>query len=535
MRPLLNRSSDLIRSHPLILGLLAIWTFAPLVGQLLYIGDHGATWTGANGGDPLDQFQYLAWVRDSGRHLLASNLWSVGPTPHDYLHPMYAISGVLWRLGASVQLAYLVWKPVAVLVLFLGFAAYVRHLLPESRGQQAAALIVGLFYASPAFALANWTGHLSEGHRLALRLVTNDADSALDLWSFEQSAIAIGLMPVFLMASERLIAPPAGSRPRWQWTVLAALSGLLVSWLHPWQGLTLLGIIAGLVVLKPARRRYLALTVPVAATILPLMYGFLLSRTDSSWRAFEQQSTAFGTAPWWALVIAFGPLVALAVLGVRRSAADRDWMLVLWVLAGAAVYLLVREYPPHALIGTTMPLGVLAVRGWDRVRRRAHLSPRGAVIVAIAGVLAFTVPAAAYNAQLVVNDFSNDLPGAVTRQLLMLSPDQAAALAYIDHSPRQGGVLAPWLLSMSVPGLTGREAYAGHPNWQPPSQVSLTDRFFSVAPQSDGGPLRQSILEESHARFVIADCAAPATLSRDIAPIARPVRRFGCVTVYETG
>lgn len=41
-----------------------------------------------------------------GSHFLASNLWAVGHTPRDYLHPMFAISGLLWRLGVSVQLAF---------------------------------------------------------------------------------------------------------------------------------------------------------------------------------------------------------------------------------------------------------------------------------------------------------------------------------------------------------------------------------------------------------------------------------------------
>ena len=373
VRLLLTRSSELIRSHAAVLGVLAVWTLAPLVALALYIGHHGGIWTGANGWDPLDQFQYLAWVRDGGSHFLDSNLWVIGNTPHDYLQPMYAISGLLWRLGVSVQVAYLVWKPIAVLVLFLGCAAYVRHLLPESGWQQAAALFVALFYASPVFALANWTGHLSEGHRLALRLVTNDADSALDLWGFEHTAIAIGLMPVFLIAAERLLRLPADTgRARRQWVALAALAGLLVSWLHPWQGLTLLGIIGGLLVLKPPRRRYLALATPAVAMLLPLIYGLLLSRADQSWRFFQQQETAFGTAPWWALLVTFGPLVALAVLGVRRSTRDRELMLVLWVIAGAGVYFLVPEYPPHALMGLPLPLAVLAVRGWQRARLRAH-------------------------------------------------------------------------------------------------------------------------------------------------------------------
>ncbi len=534
VRLLFTRSGELIRSHPVILGLVVVWTFAPLVALLVYIGQHGGVWTGANGWDPLDQFQYLAWVRDEGRHLLGSNLWVIGHTPHDYLQPMFAISGLLWRLGVSVQLAYLVWKPTAVLVLFLGCAAYVRHLLVESHWQRAAALLLTLFYASPVFALANWTGHLSEGHRLALRLVTNDADSALNLWSFEHTAIAIGLMPVFLIATERLLSSPATRRARRHWTALASLAGLLVSWLHPWQGLTLLGIIGGLFVFRPPRRRYLAVATPVVATLLPLIYGLLLSRADPSWRLFQQQSLVFGTAPWWALLAAVGPLVAFAVLGVRRSAEDREWMLVLWVFVGAGVYFLVPEYPPHALNGLSLPLAVLAVRGWQRARLREHLPRRLAALVAVAAVLAVTVPAAVYDAQLVRRDFSNDLAGDLNRQLLVLNPSQAAAVAYIDRSPRRGGVLAPWLLSMSVPAFTGREVYAGHANWQPPSHLAITDSFFNPALKDPGGALRQSLLKQAKATFIIADCGSPPTLATEIAPVARLVKRFGCVNVYET-
>ena len=190
-----------------IFALLAIWAFAPLVSLIVYVGQHGGVLTGANGVDAFDQMAYLAWIRDEGGHLLASNLWVLGPTPHDYVHPMYVVSGLLWRIGLGVQLSYLIWKPVALLVMFFGFAAYVRHLLPGRRGQQAVALFLALFYASPVPAVANWTGHLSAIHRLQLTLATTDANSALNLWGFEHTAIAIGLMPVFLILAERLIAP----------------------------------------------------------------------------------------------------------------------------------------------------------------------------------------------------------------------------------------------------------------------------------------------------------------------------------------
>ena len=518
-----------------IFALLAIWAFAPLVSLVVYVGQHGGVLTGANGIDAFDQMAYLAWIRDEGGHLLASNLWVLGPTPHDYVHPMYVVSGLLWRIGLGVQLSYLIWKPVALLVMFFGFTAYVRHLLPGRRGQQAVALFLALFYASPVPAVANWTGHLSAIHRFQLTLATTDANSALNLWGFEHTAIAIGLMPVFLILAERLIARgEAARRTRRGWAVLAALAGLLVSWLHPWQGLMLLAIVAGLFAFKPPRRRYLALAIPAIATLLPLIYGFVLTRSDASWAAFEQQSTtSSGTAPVWALVASFGPLFLFAVLGLRRSYEDREWMLVLWLIACVFVYFLVPQFPPHALSGVTLPLAVLAVRGWERLRLRARASVGAAAPVAAVAVLCMTVPAAVYEAQGVGNDLAHTISGGLDRQLLMLSPDQAAAMRYLSRVKRPGGVLTPWYLSMSVPGFTGRPAYAGHPQWQPHANVAIDTAFFTPGVGAASGASRRAILLQTQARFVLADCGAPARLAADIAPLARPVGRFGCVTVYE--
>lgn len=521
----------LIRSHPVIFGVLVIWAFAPLATLLVHVGQHGGVLTGANGADAFDQFQYLAWIHDEGTHGLASNLWHTTSTPHDYVQPMYLVSGLLWRLGTSIQVAYLIWKPVAVLVLFLGFAAYVRHLLPESRWQQAAALVVALFYLSPVLALASWTNHISPPHRFALTLTTDDADSALGLWGFDHTAIAIGLMPVFLLAGERILTgAPRTRRAAAGWTAVAALAGLLVSWLHPWQGVMLLAIVGGLFVVKAPRRRYLKLAVPVTATLAPLIYGVALSRWDPSWHSFQAKSIA-GTAPWWALLASFGPLVAIAVLGVRRSREERELMLVGWVLACTAVYFVVPQFPPHALSGVTLPLGILAVRGWQRAR----LPRRVLVPVGIAAILAFSLPAAIRQAQGVRDQFAGNAGGALSLQMLRLTNHQAAAFAYLAHAPRPGAVLAPWLLSMSVPGLTGRQVYAGHPQWQPAAHVTADGAFYDPALRDPNGALRRAILKQSKARFVIADCGAPAALGAAVAPVARAIRRFGCVTLYEVG
>ncbi|HEY2769421.1 MAG TPA: hypothetical protein VGI87_02590, partial [Solirubrobacteraceae bacterium] len=283
----------------------------------------------------------------------------------------------------------------------------------------------------------------------------------------------------------------------------------------------------GLFLVKGPRRRYLALAIPAIATVLPLLYGLILSHADPSWRDFQMRTTTgTGTAPWWALLASFGPIVLVGAIGWRRPREDRDWMLVLWVLACAAVYFIFPEFPPHALSGVTLPLAVLAVRGW----RQFHISGRVAVPVALAAILAFTVPEAVYHGQSVRDDFRPTILGGASRQLMLLSDDQSRALAYVARSRRPGSVLAPWFLSMSVPALTGRHAYAGHIMWQPPAQLAAANLFFALGAS---GPQRRAILRATKAAYVVADCTAPTSLGAAIAPIARPVARFGCVTVYD--
>lgn len=538
---LLTRSADLIRGQAATFGVLTIWAFAPLAVIAVYVAVNGGVLTGANGIDFFDQYQYLAWIRDAGGHLLASDLWVTRGTAHDYLQPMYLISGLLWRLGLSVQLAYLIWKPVALLVLFVGFAAYVRRML-SARWAATSGLILALFYESPVSALANWTGHLSSAHRLQLILTTDNATSALNLWGFDHAAIAIGLAPVFLLGSERLLSGAAlTAHLERRLTALVALAGLVVAWLYPWQAVTLLAIVGAVWLRRPTRRRLAVLVVPVAATVLPLIYGVALSRFDPWWSSFQAGLSAAGTEPWWALAASFAPLVLFAAAGCRRPRDDGEWMLVLWPVACAGVYLLVPQFPPHALAGVTLPLAVLAVRGWSRLAARRPRRPRPgrrarlrlAPGLAVAAIAAGCVPAAVLHAQGVGQSVQNTLIGALDRQQFSLTDEQAAAFAYLDQAPRRGGVLAPSALSMPIPGLTGRPVYAGHPAWQPRLHVATADAFFDPALRDPAGRLRRAILRGSGAVFVITDCGGPPGLPRALAPLARPVRRFGCLTVYE--
>jgi hypothetical protein len=439
---------------------------------------------------------------------------------------MYFISGVLWRLGLSLQLAYLIWTPIALLVLFLGCAWYVARMVPEGRGRQTAALALAIFYQTPAYALAMWTGHLSLVHRLELLLATDDATPSLQLWGFAHTAIAVGAMAIFLICAERLLAGPAPRR----WMVGAALAGLWLAWLHPWQAATVLVVLGAMFVLRPPRRRYLTLTVPVIATVAPLIYGLALSHYDVWWHTFKVDSQITGTAPWWALLLSFGPLALFAGFGLRRPDDDREWMLVLWVAGTVAVYFLVPEFPPHALAGVTVPLAVLAVRGFTRASERLRLTPALTAALGTLCVAAVTAPALYNHLQSVPRTVQRSVLGNLSLSEVRLTDDQNAALVYLDHARGPGGVLAPQLLSIAIPGFTGRPVFVGHGQWEPPLNVALGTTFYGAASAAQ----RRSIVRASGARFVIGDCHATPTLGRQLSGLVVPVWRRGCVTVYET-
>jgi hypothetical protein len=530
----LRREAELLRTHAPSLALMVAWTAFPVIALVVWVTAHGGVLTGANGYDTFDQMQYLAWIRDAGSHVLASNLWRIPATPHDYLQPMYVVSAGLWRLGVPLPVAYMVFKPIALVVLFAGCAWYARHLLPQSRWMQAAALLLAVFYLSPALQIAIWTGHVSVVHRFELVLATDDADPSLGLWGLEHVAFTVGLMPVYLIGIEGVLT--RGLRAARGWAIAAALAGAAVSWLHPWQGAMLLIVVAAAFVVAPPRRRYLDLAGPVVATALPLLYGFALAHYDSSWHYFQQQTIhvlGAGTAPWWALLASFGVPAAFAVAGVRRTRELRWLLLYLWIGACALVYFVVPEYPPHALTGITVPLGILAVGGWDRVVHALRVPRPAAATAAVAALALAIVPGAIYQVTSTLSYTHGSAAAVAQRQLVVLGDDQHDAMRFLAHDPRPGGVLAPYYLSMTIPGQTGRRVFAGHEQWTLPVYVGMTEAFYSPALHDPTGAFRRKILHESRAAFVIEPCGAPS-LRAALAPVTTVAARFGCLTVAQT-
>jgi hypothetical protein len=323
------------------------------------------------------------------------------------------------------------------------------------------------------------------------------------------------MMPVALLASERSLRPPAIGRVRAQ-VVLAGVAALLASLLHPWQGVTLLLILAGVAAWERLRGWRLLL-VPAAGAALPLAYYFVISHSDSAWR-LAARNEVLSHFPVLALLAGLGPLLLVAGAGLRRpGAAVNERMLLLWIAAIFVTYFLIDSFPPHALESLSFPLAVLLVRGWRRLALPA--------IIGAAAIALVTLPGLAFDARKFVKVSRATLPQ------YYLTASEAHALDWVADGAPGGGVLAPTPFAITVPGQTGRDVWVGHPYWSADyfARAREVDSFF-------GGRLRPAqarhFVLSSGAALLVSDCAHHADLVRALGKLLASVRRFGCATVY---
>jgi GT2 family glycosyltransferase len=496
--------------------------------------------TGADSGLVADQLQYFAWIRSAADHGVIRNLFDVDPDGTSYfVHPGFLLSGLLHKVGVGVAVAYqLLWKPVAILGVFLGFRAYVRRLVPDAGGRLAA-LVLALFYVSPLAALVGLADLGPLGLRRETDFMSGEMFPGTYLWGYMMTAIAVALVPVVLLAAERARVPERrapGRSGRW-YAGWAAAAALLMAWLQPWEAVAVLATV-GVVELASWRRAgraepaaaLAALGPLVAAGVLPLVYYWWMAKVDPSWGIADRANRGrVGNWSWYTWLLTLAPLAAPAALAYRLPA--RDWQsLAVRVLPLAMVgeYFLIAvtgagTFPFHSVQGITLPLAVLAVTGAAAWRPRlVRATP-----ALLAGVLALVLlPGIAYKLDNIRNEVHRG------GQPYFLHDGEVAAFDWLEHARTPGAVMAPIYSGLAVPYRTGRESWVGEVSWTPDF-----DRRRAQAEALFSGrmpPARAlALVRSSGVRFLYADCLDRANLEPLLRPTLAAVRRFGCATVYE--
>jgi hypothetical protein len=505
------------------LAALAALGLAVLGGLLLKVWLGGGVVTGADGFLVADPLQYLDWSRQAGEHGLIANRHDLAPGDRVFLHPGLLLSGLAWRLGAGPAVAYLLWKPVAVGVLFAGTLALVRRFL-ERRDDRRVALLLGLFSCSPVAALVGWGGLGGSGDKLQVDFITGELWAGSYLWGYLFTAIAAGLLALGLLAYER----SRGPGPR-RLGVSAAGAGLLCAWLQPWQGATfaLVIVVAEVVVVLRGRRAWAPaardLALPLAATAAPLAYYALLGHFDASW-ALAARVNDMPRWSWWVLPAGLAPLALPAAFAYRLPAPDFGSVaLRAWPLAALLVYFQpLGTFPFHAFQGLTPPLVVLGVLA---LRAAVGERPLGLVPVAAAFAL-LAVVGTAYRVASLADAVH------VGRQPFTLEPEERAALRHLDRLGTPGGVLAPVYTGIAVPAYAGRETWIGAGSWTPdqPARARAAEALFAGRLSAGAA---EALVRRSGARFLLSDCHGRADIAALVARVTGPPRRFGCATVWE--
>jgi hypothetical protein len=328
------------------------------------------------------------------------------------------------------------------------------------------------------------------------------------------------MIAVCLVWSERALVADGSSPIRTRALIVACAAALTAAWLHPWQGLTLVVILAAALAWGPGWRARTALAWPLAAALGPLIYYYVLEHSDPTWRAGALQNElphyGFGS-----LLLALAPLLVPAALGAARPGKDlQERCMLLWPVAGLLVYFVLSpSFAGHGLIGITVPLAVLAVRGWRRIGVRSRCW-------AVAAILALSVPGIVFTVQRYRSIVDDGTQGGT------LTGSEQRAMRWLSQSADAGGVLAPALIGAAVPEETGRHTWVGHASTTPDyyTRAALAEALF------DGRLVAgdvQKLVSRARVRFLLSDCRGRARIDPQLGPLLARALPFGCATVYE--
>lgn len=501
-----------------VLALFALWSIAPVVALLVHARAVHGSFAGAFSAlSARDQFRYLTWIRDAGGHVLISNRLGATASDHVYLHPMFALSGLAWRLGVSLQLSYLAWFPAALAAVGAGFWRYARRM--SDGAAPAAVLALALLFLTPLSPLLDYSTIVDANGANNLIAEAGPLAPYWEMWGYLPTAVVIGLMPLYLLGVERILGEPAGTPPSTRSTSLTAGAGLLAAWLSPWSGLTLL-LITAVVVLRQRRAR--ALARPAAALALPLLYYFVLARATPAWSLSAIQSLPLPQHQWAVTVAVLAPSAVLAALGVRgRSGDPQELMLRVWPLAAFAAFLLLpADERLLSLAGITLPLAVLGVRGWSRLHPRRWLSA--------AVLFAATVPGLFYAAH-TFRDYVHNRNAPYT-----LRRPELQALAFVRRHPALRVLGTPYL-GTSFPALLGARLSEGYDSLGRNLVVDAGEGQALFGGHLDPTQI-QMALQRARAATLVSDCEPRRPdLSAPLAPLGYTRRVDGCAPVYQRG
>lgn len=514
-------------------GLLLVVAFGPFVVVAAQAAAHHRVFLGVDSFAPTDDLQYLAWVTDA-HHGLIRNLYGAAGERAVFVHPIWSPSGwIQAATGVSDPAILGFWTFASAAILFAGCLRLVTRVLPPDRRRaRVVALALALFGGlTPAILLIRAFDPLS-GLGTAM-LWANDLVSSAALWGYAPMAIAIGLMPFAVDGIVRATDTRLGGRA----IVGISVIGLLVAWLHPWQGGTLLAVVAALLLWRAhdrwaARRAgdgdgrpivdWAALRGPLiiaAATAVPVLYYIVLARIDTGWAVAQQNNDqALGQA---AVVAALVPIAAIGLWAANATRHDREARgPIVWLLATLLVVAATPSGQNRALAGIGLPVAVLVARAWPRR------------IVTARWLLASALGAAATLYPVVVMaqvSFRN----LQTPSMVEQEPTQSDQLAARIAGRASGGlpIVSSSELGAEIPALADAPSWLGQSIWTPHYNARVL-RSIAIFQGRPTAATERAALGSLRTHVLVQACGYGVPIERALAPLGFRVHQVGCARVY---
>jgi hypothetical protein len=495
--------------------------FVPFAFIAVQAAAHHRVFLGVDSFVPSDDLQYLAWVSDA-HHGLIRNLYGAAGDQALFVHPMWSPSGWIQALtGVSDAVIMGFWTLVAALTLFAGCVWLAcRHIPAERPWGRVLAVVLMIFGGlTPAILLMTQIG--SGNQSVTTMLAANDLLPVADLWGYAPMAIAIGLMPFAVEGTVRIAAGSASRRA----VALTAAVGLLIGWLHPWQGETLLVVCAGLGLWHLRERRSIRALIPLipvaAAIAVPLAYYAILGHVDPGWSVAKQNND--GVLRPISLITSVAPLAAVALIcgwRARHDAAARG--LVLWPVATLLVVAATPSGQNRALAGLGLPVAVLLVRAWP-VRGTRSLR---ALIPALATVAAITIPLVPF-----LSDSWTNLDSPM--MAMVAEPTHADVEASLIAARDSGGlpVISSYALGAAIPVVADTPSWLGQSIWTPhwTSRMMRTVEIFLGSPSTS---VERAALGTVRTHVLLQPCGYGQPVEGALAPLGFREQQVGCARLY---
>ena len=476
-----------------------------------------------------DACVYLTWINQArDGHFFIQNLYTTEPQRLLPFNVLFLAMGLFSRITSiSPTLTFHLWRILLIPVLFLAISRLCKAL---EREQLAPAAI--------------WLAALSSGLGWLLNF-GRSINRPVDLWQPEAiTFLSAYLNPLFLASMALMIwalvgllkSVKSGSvAPALQ----AGIALLLLANIHTYDLVTIaLTWAAYTIVLLYLNRteawRALKYGFVAAAFALPtLAYQLFLYLREPVYR-LRAETPAESPAIWFFL-IGYGLLLIFAAIGAAGGIRKKDRMtvfLVLWALAGFAAVYLPMAQQRKLIMGTHIPLCILAAAALVPAIARSR-SVRPTLLWLLALVAMFPSNRAFLCDDVLLlrqHETAPNFPAA-------LSDDETQVLKWLSHNAKPDDmVLAPPALALFIPPLTGKRVYYGH--WS--ETVDYRDKlneWIRFADVSASQAERARFLHGSRVRFVVQDLQPMLVGMRILggplpSNVGREVFRSGHLAIY---